>query len=254
MTTGLMSSRHGGGGLRLVVGLATLFAFLALVWMLLLPRVVTRLVRDRTGFDVRMRSFYFNPFTARLKVDGLTITNPSGYPRKDFLNIPELRIHARPGSLFSRTWKIDDAVVHLAAVTLVRDAQDGVNARRFGEGWSKPAASSPAGEGEAQSEHTFRIGRLALQVDRVVIADYSGGRPLVRTFDVHFKRTYANVSGMQGLATVVAAVMARTGEAGQRILPQAGSFLHAAARQLQEAGRKTGAMVKGLFESLEKKL
>lgn len=254
MTTGRTESRHGGAGLRLIFGLTVLFAFVALAWMLLLPGAVARLVRDRTGFEVRMRSFYLNPFTAQLKVDGLTITNPSGYPRKDFLDIPELRIDASPGSLFTRTWKIDNAVVHLAAITLVRDTHGGVNARRFEEGWSGPVAPSSAEGDESKSEHAFRISRLALQVDRVVVADYGGDRPLVRIFNVHFTHTYTNVSGMQGLAAAVAAIMARTGGAGQRILPQGGSFLRAASEQLQEAGRKTGAAVKGLFESLEKKL
>lgn len=254
MTTERFASRHGGVGLRLIAGLAVLFAFLALVWMLLLPRAVARLVRNRTGFEVRMRSFYLNPFTARLQVDGLTISNPPDYPQKDFLNIPELRIEARPGSVFSRTWRIDDALVHLSAVTLVRDARGGVNVRRFEEGSSGSTVPKPAKGGSAKPNHAFWIGRLALQVDRVVIADYSGGRPLVRTFNVHFKHTYTNIAGMQGLAAPVAAIMARTGEAGRGFLPRAGSLLHTASEDLQAAGQKTGAAVKGLFESLEKKL
>lgn len=249
---GRMASRHGGAGLGLIAGLAVLSAVLALAGMLLLRHTVARLVRGRTGFDGTMRSFYLNPVTGRLRVDGLMITNPPDHPQKDFLEIPELGIDARPGSLFGRTWKIDDAVADLSAVTLVRNARGDINARRCEEGRSGPA--SPGKGNGAEPDHSFWIGRLAQQVDCVAIADFNEGRPLVRTFDVHLDHRYTIISGMQGLAAPVAAIMARTGKAGQDALPQAGSLLRVAGKELQKAGHKSDAVVKGLLESLEKRL
>lgn len=252
MTNMRAGSREGGAAVNLIVGLAVLFAVLALAWMILLPVVVRRLARTRTGFGVRMQSLYCNPFAARLRMQGVTVTNPSGFPRRDFLDVRDLEVDARPGSLFSRDWEIDDASVHLAGITLVRDARGRVNLWQFAHALRGPAATPPAGSAPA---HRFLIRRLTVRVDRVVVADYShGGRPAVREYTVDFNHTYTNVSDLKGLAAPLAAILKRTGMTANGLVPKAGVLLREAGEHLENAGLQAGQAVKGLIESLEKRL
>ena len=70
--------------LRLLVVLTVLFAVSALAWMLLLPVWITSGIRDRTGFDASVASVSCNPFTGRLAIRGLVLTNPAGFLPGDF--------------------------------------------------------------------------------------------------------------------------------------------------------------------------
>jgi uncharacterized protein involved in outer membrane biogenesis len=261
MTTTKLARSHGRIGLRLLFGLAVLFACLALAWMVLLPAVVSRLVRRRTGFGVQVQSLYANPFTATLQLRGLVVTNPPGFPRGDFIDVREFRADAHLWSLFGDRLVVDDAVLDVAQVAIVRNSQGDLNATLFRQGLagsraeSTPAAApAPSAQPADRRARGFLIKRLVIRCDRVVIADYSRRPAQVREANLHFSHTYENVTDARQIAAPMAEVLSPIAAVLGDLTPQAGSALRAAGDAAKETGRRTGAALKGFWEALEKSL
>ncbi|MFA5056643.1 MAG: hypothetical protein WC485_00895 [Opitutaceae bacterium] len=246
------ASQRGGIGFKLLFFLALFGAGVALAWMCLLPEAVARLVRARTGFGIEIQSLYANPFTADLEIHGLVVTNPPSFPRKDFVELREFRARARLFSLFSRRPVIDDAVIDVALVCLVKDAHGLINTRVFQAGLLGPAAGPPPGT--KPEEREFLIKRLQVRLDRLVIADYSRRRPDVREFNLNFNHAYENVTSARQLAVPLGDILSPVAGAIGGILPEAGQALRTAGAAVEETGRKTGEAVKGFFDALEKTL
>lgn len=253
MTALHTASRRGGVGFNLVLFLAILFACLAVAWMILLPFAVTRLVQERTGFGIEIQSLYANPFTANLELRGLVITNPPAFPRKDFVEVRELRADAQLFSLFGHRPVIDYIAVYMTGITLVKDQRGRINTRVFQEGLAGPSPDSPPPPPAAPARE-FLIKRLQVRLDRLVIADYSRRKPDVREFTLNFSHTYENVTSAKQLAVPFADIFAPVAGAIGGILPETDAALRAAGGRVKETGRKTGEAVKGLFDALEKTL
>jgi hypothetical protein len=233
--------------------LALLFACLAVAWMSLLPYAVTRLVRARTGFGMEIQTLYINPFTAKVTLRGLVIMNPPAFPRKDFVEVREFRADARLFSLFGRRPVINEAVINVAAVTIVRDPCGVVNTSLFQEGLAgrtPPSAGPPADPGQKKRE--FLIKRLQVRCDRLVIADYSRRRPEVSEFNLNFSHVYENVTSTRQLVAPLAEILSPVAAVFGDIFPEAGTVLRTAGDAMKKTGRKTGEAVKGFFEALEK--
>jgi hypothetical protein len=245
-------SVRGGIWLRLMLVLGILFACLAVAWMILLPLVVTRWVRERTGFDIEIRALYFNPFTARLALGGLVITNPPTFPRRDFVDIREFRIDTQLFSLFGRRPVVDEAVVDVAEVAVVKNQEGLVNAALFQERLVGSSPSRPAATEKPPRD--FLIRRLQVRFDRLVTADYSRRKPEVQEFHLNFNRSYENVTSMKQLTAPLADIFIPVAGAIDGMLPEAGVVLRAADDKIMETGRKAGETMKGLFEALEKTL
>jgi uncharacterized protein involved in outer membrane biogenesis len=245
----------GGSWFRLLLFLAIFFAGLALAWMILLPPVLTRFVRGRTGFAMEIQTLYINPFTGRLALRGLAVTNPPAFPNPAFAEVREVRVDWRVSSLFSQRLVIDDAVIDVAGVTLVKDSHGAINAWLFqerlaGASAARPQAGTPV---EAKSRpQEFLIKRLQLRCDRLVIADYSRGQPTVRELALNFNHTYENVTSATQLAAPFGDLLAPVAAAVGGLVPEAGAALRAAGDKVKETGRKTGEAVKEFLDSLEK--
>ncbi len=271
MNSAAINRSDGGILLRLLLILGAFFACLALAWMLLLPAMVTRYVRNRTGFGVELRSLYVNPFTATVKLSGLVITNPPAFPRKDFFEVREFRANARLFSLFGSRVVVDDAVIDVAGITLVRDERGRLNVTQFQQGLTgapgpvestgssaRPtraagpadAAGTPARP--ARPPREFLIKRLTVTCDRVIVADYTKRRPAVSSVDLRFHHVYTDVTSAQQLIAPLAQVLSPIAVALGYMTPETDTLLRSAGELFRDSGRKAGDAVRGLLEALEK--
>ena len=248
----------GGIWFRLLLFVAFLAAGLVLAWMILLPPALTRFVRGRTGFTMEIQTLYVNPFAGRLELRGLAVTNPPAFPNPAFTEVRAVRVDWQVSSLFSQRLVVDDAVIDVAGITLVRDQHGAVNAALFQErlvGAASPARAPTGAPGEAKGrEQEFLIKRLQVRCDRLVIADYSGRQPAVRELALNFNHTYENVTSAQQLAALLGELLVPGAGTVGSLGPEAGTAPRGAGSSLKETGRKTGEPVKGFFDALEKSL
>jgi hypothetical protein len=260
---------RGGIFSQLLVLLAALLALGAFAWMLFLPEVVTGQIRSRTGFDASVASLSCNPFTGRLTIRGLVLTNPATFPTGDFVQLREFRAVAGVWSLFSERLVFDELALDVRKVELVRRADGRSNAEEFGQNLGlagntpAPPALPESAAPVAPPARKFLIRRLALRFDQLVLADYTGEKPDVREFNLAVDQHYENITEAKQLLVpdVLRRVTAENlGPVLSRLVPgDFGRALGDSARDaaksgevlLKDAGEKATDLLRGLREKLE---
>ncbi|MFT3784024.1 MAG: hypothetical protein QM790_18585 [Nibricoccus sp.] len=130
---------QGGTLMKLLVFLVVFGCVVVAGWIYFLPVVLTSSLQKHTGFGVKVAQLGFNPFTARVDLAGLVLTNPESYPRKDFIEVTSFQANAKAASLFGSRPEFDYARVEVAYVAIVRDADGVVNMQLFNDRLNPPA-------------------------------------------------------------------------------------------------------------------
>lgn len=263
---GRFAACEGGIVFKLLAFLAVMFAGAALGWMMLLPFVVKTRIQERTGFGVEIERLMANPFTGKLDVRGLVMTNSPAFPLRDFLDVETLRADLRVWSLFSERMVFDLIEVDIAKAMWVRRKDGAMNADAFREAAIKAKESRQleaieggtevargregAGEGRTRG---LLVRTLRVRVRGVVIADHSREPTTVREVELGFDETYAEISDMRSL--FARAELRPLGEVARGLAALAPAGLGAAAESgvgaVKQGVRDTSGKVKGLFEMLE---
>ncbi len=258
---------------KLFIFALTLAATFALMWMLLLPSIVTGLIKKRTGFDATVQRLYVNPFTASVYISQLKINNPDTFPQTDFVSVNEFKTAVELGSVFSDRVVVKDAVFDVAFIAVVKNAQGQTNINVFTTGVqpANPEQTTPdqkdqstAAPAEKKPPKQFLIRHLVVKLDKIIIADYSGAEPEVHEINVNINRTFTDVTDLKQISVPLLADLSMAG-AGKfannllnlmipaPILEQLGVVTKDTGGILQGTGEKTKDLFKGWLDSLEEK-
>jgi hypothetical protein len=245
-------SLQGGVVGKLILIFGILFAVCALLWVVLLPRLVVSAIQSRTGFSVKVEKLSVNPFTTNVQIKGLVLTNPTDWPAPEFADLREFHAQAHLFSVFSDQVVADELVVDVAQLTLVRNKEGKLNATVFSDGLS----GAPNGEaGQSKQKKTrqgFLIKHLVLKFDKLTFADYSGTSPSVKDYNINFNQEMHDVDSVSKLISPITRSFL-TSDALGNLLSGKSSLMKDAAGMLQNAGKKTGDKIKGFLDSLDKK-
>jgi len=261
------SSVRGGLLLKLVLVLAALAAMAAIAWVVLLPSLIVSAVRDKTGFVLQIDQLSANPFTGKVHVSGLVLKNPADWPRSDFVQLRRFELQTSLTGLFGDRFVADDLVIDAAQIAFVRNHDGQLNVNVFRKGFAGPDTASAAAP-EAKSAPSaagtpskFLIHHLSLKLDQLVFADYTGREPRIKEYKLGLSRELYEVDSIAKLVDPLAGATLRpladtlTGilkhQNGLRI--DSPISVDDALDALESAGRKTGAGLKSLIQSLEKK-
>jgi hypothetical protein len=252
------SSSRGGALFKLLVGLAVLFAAGALAWMLFLPAVVTAQLRSRTGFDATVQSLAVNPFTGRVELRGLLITNPPTFPEHEFIELRGFSANAEVFSLLSDRPVFTSLVVDVASVTLVVRPDGQTNATAFQHHLASDGDGVPRPPSPPQK---FLIRHLTLRADRLLIVDHTNSLPVSHEYHLGLNQNYTDVTdlrqllsptALQSLAPVGLALKGLVpGELGDAIGDAVKGAGKAGTGFFKTVGHKAGEKVKGFFDALE---
>ena len=253
--------QRGGLLVKLLLFIVMLGAIGAIGWVVLLPSLVVSSLQNRTGFAVKVDQLSVNPLAGSVRLTGVVVGNPSGWPEAGFVNLRQFEADMEVLSLFSDRLVMDSVVLDVAQVNLVKNQSGQINAMLFKDGLSGPEGKTEAsGATKPASSRGFLIHHLSLKLDRLVYADYSGRKPVTKTYTLNLNRDLTEVDSVTkiispltgaalGLATDLAGRLFRN---RPDLFPEA-ARLQDAAGLLQDAGRKTGESLKSLIQSLEKK-
>ncbi|MBA3849115.1 MAG: hypothetical protein C0502_03865 [Opitutus sp.] len=257
-------ARRGFSAFKLLLGLAACCLGLAAVWILVLPSVVVSAIHAKTGFAVKLDSLAVNPFAAKVRLRGLVLQNPAGWPEGAFVDLREFRADADLFPLLGGKLMADEVVVDIAQVTLVRNKQGELNAVVFKDalaGGKKPETAPAAKPGAPAGQDGFLIRRLNLRFDRLVHADHSGRSPSVKVYDLHLERELRDVDSFADLVSpfkgaalgVVSDALGGMFSGASGLLQNARGLLREGGDLLKDAGKRAGDTVKDLMQQLEKK-
>jgi uncharacterized protein involved in outer membrane biogenesis len=258
--------RRGGILLKLLMLLAGLAAFVALIWMMFLPALIAQAVEERTGFGVRIERLAVNPFTARVAWTGLALDNPAAYPSRDFVQLRAFRADAQLFTLFRERPVFDDVAIDVALVAVVKQPDGVTNLDQFRSRLAKPGALGGGSEAGSERPRTpvpptrpaknteFLIKRLEIRFERLTYTDLTAARPATREYNLGFSHRYTDVSDPTQL--LVPALFRSVGESGgllEGLLPARVELPTAerGSNAFRDAGRKASDGLKSLFRALE---
>jgi len=155
-----MTGNRGGALMKLLLFLIIFGGVITAAWIYFLPAILTSTLQKRTGFGVKVTELRFNPFNAKVDLTGFIITNPEGFPRPEFIEVSSFSANAQMKTLFSDRPEFDYAVIDVAYVAFVRDADGVLNATLFNDRLN-PQPPAPAEE-NAETGKTAKPNQVTL--------------------------------------------------------------------------------------------
>ena len=243
-------SQRGGCLIRGLLLFAVLGVILVGAWIVLLPGITVSTIQARTGFVVKVDQMSVNPFTGKVHLEGAVVENPIGWPSPEFITLRRFHVEAELLPLLRHRFVANEVVVDIESLSLVRNKDGQLNTDAFRTGIVGPKPKSEPNPPKGESAKTeFLIQHLVLKFDRLVVADYSGSKPVVKEYDLHLSREMRNVDSMTKLVSPFVGVAL---DASGKLFNVAPDSVGGALNALQQAGKKTGESLKKFFQSLEK--
>jgi len=201
--------------------LSLLFSLLILVVLAVVGLVVavdhyageiaSTFVKEKTGFELTYASQDVNLFKGLVDFQGLKLTNSSHFPVPDFVDMNEIKTAVEPRSVFGDRIVVDEVVVDLKNVTIVKMADGTYNAKAFADALKAgiPATQSAAAQEKPGASGSsklppFIIKSLTIKIATVQYCDYSTGSGKPRVYNINYSRTFTDVTDVKALAMELA--------------------------------------------------
>lgn len=272
---------RGGALLKLIVFLIILGGVLTAAWILFLPAILTSTLQKRTGFDVKVKRLIYNPFTSRVEMDGLVVSNPLGFPRGDFITVESFYADMDIQSILDKRPVINYMKIHVSNLGLVRNSQGTLNAKlfydRLVEDRSVDKDDGKRKDSDKKSDSTkdkdkrkepekapapvhmgqYLITELEVKFDHCVVLDYAKRPPMSKEYNLNISQKYEGViTTKQLLQPLAMKSLSSVGSAIEGLIP--GSLGRAVGQMTQPGSdifaqnpKKAGDPLQNLIDALE---
>ncbi|HUK82464.1 MAG TPA: hypothetical protein VLZ12_07535 [Verrucomicrobiae bacterium] len=194
--------------LWLGIGVLGLLVVLVLARNFIARKAVEVGTQKMTGFPLEIGAVNVGLLNGRLDVDNLKLMNPPEFEEKLFVDLPKLHVDYRLGSMIAGAPHINDMVINLNELVIVKNAKGESNVQKLkgvassgsGSGSSKPAGSSG---GKTESRTKYRVDRLHIHVGTVKYMDYSRGKLSERNTPLNIDATYNNITDSTDISRLV---------------------------------------------------
>jgi uncharacterized protein involved in outer membrane biogenesis len=169
--------------------------------------VLSSAISKAAHVPVKIGGVNLSLLSASLRIKNLKVSNPSGYPEKVMMDVPQIFVDFDPKALSQGKAHFEEVNLDLKELVVIKrkDGALNVDAVKPTEA-EKKASNEKAKAPKGGKAPKLMIDKLTLSIGRVVYKDYStGGEPNVQTFDVNIQnREFHNIDNP---ATVVSLLM-----------------------------------------------
>jgi len=219
--------------LALVILLVVLFLSLNLIARLSVEYGAKKV----TGFPLDVGSVNLRLFRSTVDVRNILLKNPSEFDEPLFVDLPDLFIAYRLGSLFSGRPHINNMAIEIKTLTIVKNKKGESNAAKL-----KGVLSS----GGSSSKYTIDTLRLKFSGE-AIIKDYTKPKMVERRIKLRVDRTYHDVTETTPITRL--ALNSIIGD-----LPDIGVTADQLKKGLEGVGQDAGKAAQGFFENIKKSL
>jgi len=159
--------------------------------------VMTSAISGAAHVPTHIGSVNLSLLKASIRVKDLKLSNPSGFPEKLMLHIPQIFIDFNPGALFKGKAHFEEVRLELRDLVVIKNKEGKVNVDTVkptpGQKKESQEKAKDASRGKPPKLH---IDKLVISIGRVTYKDYSaGGEPVVQNFDINIQdRVYENIT------------------------------------------------------------
>jgi len=192
--------------------------------------VITVAATGITGAPVHMDGLSLGLFNHSVRIAGLRVYNPKGFPRGILVDISKIRVDCDLGALFKKKLHLKVAEFELKEMILVKNKDGVLNVDAL-------KVTKETGKKEEPKEAMpMQIDELRLSIGRIILKDYSGPKPIIEVHDINAKKISRNITSAHQLVMLVlmegmksagikgAQMYAVSALAGVAILPVAAGF------------------------------
>src|SRR5260221_14245276 len=190
-----------------------------------------------TGFPLEIGSVDVGLFSGKVDVRDLKLMNPPEFQERMFVDMPQLYVDYRLGSMLSGAPHINDMLINIKQLVIVKTDKGDSNVMKL-----KGVVSSGGG---SKSSTKYQVDQLRIQVGTVTIKDYSHAKPTERTLTLNLHRTYKNISDSTDITRLVLLTIA-----GNVPLPDLGIKTDDLKKDLGNVTDQAGQALKGATDAV----
>ena len=160
-------------------------------------------VKAITGLTLQMRSLDVGILRTLIGVKGVRLFNPSGFPDRVMVEMPELYVDYDLPAFFKGKVHLEEVRLDLKELTVVKNEKGVLNLDSLKAVQAGKEKKTAFGQQKGKAPQV-QIDRLHLKVGKVVYKDYSGGTPpQVNEFNVNIDEKYENISNPYVLGSLI---------------------------------------------------
>jgi hypothetical protein len=212
-----------------------------------------------TGFPLEIGAVNVGLLNGKLDVDNLKLMNPPDFEEKMFVDLPQFHLDYRLGSMIAGAPHINDMLINLKQIVVVKNAKGESNLQRLNGVASSPSGtqSKPA-KAEPAKKTSYRVDQLRIHIGTVTVKDYSKGKLSERNMQLNVDATYKDITDSTDITRLVLMTMLTQvhlpdfGVNVNDLKKNLGNVTDSAGKALQGVSQDVEKATKGLFESIKK--
>ncbi|MDR1456999.1 MAG: hypothetical protein LBI34_03035 [Puniceicoccales bacterium] len=159
----------------IIAFLLVVFATVAFSINLWLPRLAPFLVRNDSGFRLKIGQSESNVFTLNFNLYDVALENNGHYPVSKFVELKQFSTDLLLFSLFKKQITVEDFVLDLPQVTYVKNENGDVNVEEFLKSFSGKHRNSRARpkENGQEMDRELYFDHFLLHIGKVIMMDYT---------------------------------------------------------------------------------
>lgn len=158
------------------------------------------------GVRMDIDGFSLGILRQRIGIKGLRLYNPEGFPNEVMLDVPEVTVQFNPWRMLTGRLYMSSVVIHMRELVIIRnhEKQLNVDALKIARTESGPPDQKDQPE-PAAPKSRFMISELSLNLERVVVKDFSKGEePFIQVHEIPLKnKTLRNIDSFEKLITIL---------------------------------------------------
>ena len=203
--------------------------------------------KKMTGFPLEIGSVNVGVFSSQVDVRDLKLMNPPEFQEKMFVDMPELYINYRLHSMLSGAPHINDMLINIKQLVIVKNGKGDSNAMKL-----KGVVSG----GNSKSSAKYQVDQLRVHIGTVTLKDYSHPKPTEHNTPLNIDVTYSNITDSTDISRLVLlTVMSQVHLPDIGIKPDdlkkgLSNVTNQAGVVLKGAGDAVGGLLNGITKSL----
>ena len=189
---------------KILIGIVVSVVILAFVKDQIIKAVVMSQGSEILGAQVHLDSLGLNLFKQSIRIKGLKVYNPPGFPHAVMVDIPEISVDADVASFLKGNLHLPLIIVDLKEMVVIKNKDGKLNVDSL-KVVQKTALTKGAKQEEKPAKQLpMKIDQATLNLGKVVVKDYTKGEPpSIQAYDIGVNKTFKNITSAEQLVTLV---------------------------------------------------
>ncbi|MFA5059960.1 MAG: hypothetical protein WC676_04980 [Candidatus Omnitrophota bacterium] len=191
---------------KIIIIVVVVLLCLTVVKDFLIKTTITTVGSAVLGAPIKIGYFSLGLFTQGVAINNLKVYNPPGFPKEIMINAPQIRVKYDLWKLFQGKIRLPLIVFNLKEMIVIKNKEGKLNVDALKVVEEQKSKTEKKKEGSKPAkEMALEIDLLKLNVERVVLKDFTKGEPFgVYSYEIALKnKEFRNIKSVEQMATLI---------------------------------------------------